>query len=441
MQLLFKKIIPGFVLLVVLFGSTLAVPVTSLANSDEIENLTAQIQEKRKQLEKLDAEIAAQRKLLSETSGQATNLQAKINSLEASRKKILTEIKSTETQIKKAELTINKLDLEITDKQKLVDTHSEGIAESIRRTNTIENKSLVERFLSSESFSNFWTDLEQNLTIQSVFNSAIDYLLSISAELRETKAQKDTERAELAQYKKELDGQVDAMAQTKAEQQDILLKTKNKEAEYKKLLAQKESQKKAFEDEMLDIESKIKILIDPNSYPSAKRGIFSWPLDSVVITQQFGGSQFAKNNPGIYGRAFHPGTDFGISVGTKIKSIGSGKVRSSGNTDAYPGCYAWGKWILIDHTNGISSLYAHLSSILVSPGDEVSEGDVIALSGNTGVTTGPHLHLTLYASQGVKVGKYGAYKPGASGCAATDASGPFADFNAYLDPMNYLPNL
>jgi len=441
MELLFKKRILGFVLLGFLFIPTLIIPITSLADSEEIENLTAQIQEKRKQLEKLDAEIAAQKKILSETSGQATTLQSKINSLEASRKKIISEIKSTETQIQKAELTINKLDLEITDKQKIVDEHSAGIAESIRKTNALENRSLVERFLSSESFSNFWTDLEQNLTIQSTFQGAIDYLLSISAELRETKAQKAAEKAELAQYKKELDGQVDAVAQTKAEQQSILSITKNKEAEYKKLLAEKEAQKKAFEDEMLDIESKIKILIDPNSYTAPKRGVFIWPLDSIIITQQFGGSQFAKTNPGIYGRAFHPGTDFGISIGTKVKSIGPGTVRGTGNTDAYPGCYAWGKWILIDHTNGISSLYAHLSSVLVSPGDTLSEGDVIALSGNTGVTTGPHLHLTLYATQGVKIGKYGAYKPGAAGCAATEATGPFADLDAYLDPMTYLPSL
>ena len=130
-----------------------------------------------------------------------------------------------------------------------------------------------------------------------------------------------------------------------------------------------------------------------------------------------------------------------MAVGTKIKSVSSGTVRDFGNTDAYPGCYAWGKWVLIDHDNGLSSLYAHLSSILVSRGQRIEAGEVIALSGNTGVSTGPHLHLTIYASQGVKVGKYGTYKPGGSGCAATDATGPFADINAYLDPMNYLPSL
>lgn len=436
MKLLRNKRICAFILI-----AFLTVPFVTYADTEEIENLTEQIQEKRKELERLDAEIAEQRKLLSETSGQATTLQSKINSLEASRKKIITEIKTTEVQIEKAELTINKLDLEIVDKQKLVDDHSAGIAESIRRTNALETKNTVELFLSSENFSDFWTDFEQTVAIQNKFQSEIDYLLSMSAELRETKAQKAAEKAQLAQYKKELDGQADAVAQTKSEQQSILTVTKNKEAEYQKLLEEKQAQRKAFEQEVLDIESKIKLLIDPNSYPSAQRGIFSWPLDSIIVTQQFGGSQFAKTNPGIYGRAFHPGTDFGASIGTKVKTISSGTVKGIGNTDAYPGCYAWGKWILIEHDNGISSLYAHLSSILVSPGDSVSAGDVIALSGNTGVTTGPHLHLTLYASQGVKIGRYGDYKPGGTGCSATDATGPFADLDAYLDPMSYLPSL
>jgi murein DD-endopeptidase MepM/ murein hydrolase activator NlpD len=436
MKIFNKKKYFGFFLFAILL-----IPLISFADKKEIENLTQQIQEKRERLEKLDAEIAAQRKLLSETSGQATTLQSKINSLEAGRKKIITEISATETQIKKAELTINKLDLEITDKQKLVDYHSAGIGQSVRRLNALENKSLVEKFLSSEDFSDFWTELEQNLAIQKTFQNEIDYLLSLSAELRETKDQKNKEKAELAKYKKELGGQADAVAQTKAEQQSILSVTKNKEAEYQKLLKEKESQKKAFEQEVLDIESKIKFLIDPNSFPSAKRGVFSWPVDNIIVTQQFGGSQFAKNNPGIYGRAFHPGTDFGVSVGTKVKSIGPGTVKGFGNTDAFPGCYAWGKWLLIEHDNGISSLYAHLSSILVNTGDRVATVDAIALSGNTGISTGPHLHLTLYASQGVKIGRYGDYKPGASGCAATGATGPFADLNAYLDPMSYLPSL
>jgi len=418
--------------------SLFIIPTIIEARNDEVDELTEQIGNKRKELERLDAEIAAQRKLLNETSGQATNLQSKINSLEASRKKILTEIKQTETQIQKAELTINKLDIEISEKQKLVNEHTAGIAESIRNINEIESVSVIEKFLSSKKFSDFWTDFENTLNIQNRFSNEIKELLNLSDELRGIQSDKQVEKTELAKYKKELSGQAEAVQSTKSEQQTILQQTKNKEAEYQRLLAEKEAQKRAFEQEVLDIESKIKYIIDPKSYPTAKTGIFGWPVDNIIITQQFGGSQFAKNNPGIYGRAFHPGTDFGVPIGTKVKTIGSGTVKGSGNTDAYPGCRAWGKWVLIEHDNGISSLYAHLSSILVSDGQRVNIGEVIALSGNTGISTGPHLHLTLYASQGVKIGRYGDYKSG-SGCAATGATGPFADLAAYLDPITYLP--
>jgi murein DD-endopeptidase MepM/ murein hydrolase activator NlpD len=77
----------------------------------------------------------------------------------------------------------------------------------------------------------------------------------------------------------------------------------------------------------------------------------------------------------------------------------------------------------------------------VKPGQRVERSEVIALSGNTGISTGPHLHLSLYATQGVRIGAYGAYGRGGGGCSATNATGPFADLEAYLDPMTYLPNL
>jgi murein DD-endopeptidase MepM/ murein hydrolase activator NlpD len=236
-----------------------------------------------------------------------------------------------------------------------------------------------------------------------------------------------------------LAGQKESVESTKKEKDVLLSVTKNKESEYKAVLAEKERQRKEFLDTLVDIESKLNLLIDPNSFPTAKKGIISWPLDKVIVTQKFGGTQFAKQNPGIYSRPYHPGLDMGIPIGTEVKSVSSGTVKGTGNTDAYPGCYAWGRWVLIQHDNGLSSLYAHLSSIMVSSGQKVITGDVIGLSGNSGVSTGPHLHLGLYASQGVFIAKYGAQKPSGVGCSATDAYGVFADQDAYLDPETYLP--
>jgi murein DD-endopeptidase MepM/ murein hydrolase activator NlpD len=114
----------------------------------------------------------------------------------------------------------------------------------------------------------------------------------------------------------------------------------------------------------------------------------------------------------------------------------SGTVRATGNTDAVPGCYSWGKWTLIDHANGLSTLYAHQSAINVSPGQSVSTGEVIGYVGSTGFSTGPHLHFTVYAKEGVSVRKFNEIKTVTS---CGPASTPVAAVDAYIDPMLYLP--
>jgi murein DD-endopeptidase MepM/ murein hydrolase activator NlpD len=419
----------------------LSVPfVFAEGNSSQIKELNSQIDDKRDELEKLDAEIARQRALVQSASGRATNLQSKINELEYTRSALVTDISETETQIEKAELTLSKLDIEIGNSEFLISKNSGALAESIRKINTLKSTSLIEKLLGYESMADFWNDFEQTEKIQKRLSYEVDTLRDLNEELREKQLNKIEEKSELSQYKTELASEREAVESTKQEQSVLLTKTKSEEAAYQRLLQENLRKKREFEEELLEIESKLNLLIDPDSYPDARRGLIDWPLNSIYITQQFGGTAFAKNNPGVYGRPFHPGVDFGIQTGSAVKSVYDGKIVGFGNTDAYPGCNAWGKWILVEHTNGLSSLYAHLSSISVSNGQSVKRGQTIGLSGNTGISTGPHLHFSLYASQGVQVGKYNQYK-GGSGCGATNATGVFADLDAYLDPMDYLPSL
>ena len=113
----------------------------------------------------------------------------------------------------------------------------------------------------------------------------------------------------------------------------------------------------------------------------------------------------------------------------------SGTVTGTGNTDIYRGCYSYGKWVLIKHSNGLSTLYAHLSHIAVQDGATVSRGDVIGNSGNTGYSTGPHLHFSVYVSDAVQLKRLGDVK---QKTACANAVIPVASLNAYLDPLEYL---
>ena len=89
-------------------------------------------------------------------------------------------------------------------------------------------------------------------------------------------------------------------------------------------------------------------------------------------------------------RSFHTGTDMACPTGTPILAAMSGKVVKTGQTRVY------GNYVIIDHGNGYQTLYAHMSKIIASKGQWVSQGTRIGLVGSTGYSTGPHLHFTVY---------------------------------------------
>ena len=110
---------------------------------------------------------------------------------------------------------------------------------------------------------------------------------------------------------------------------------------------------------------------------------FVKPLKKARITSRFD----YRVNP-VTGRyVFHTGMDLGAASGSDIMAMKSGKVVSA----RYNGGY--GNVVIIEHADGIRTLYAHCSKLLVKSGEKVSKGQVIALVGSTGNSTGPHLHI------------------------------------------------
>jgi len=118
----------------------------------------------------------------------------------------------------------------------------------------------------------------------------------------------------------------------------------------------------------------------PMTSPSAAGLI--WPV-SGTITSGFG----ARSSPGGIGTTYHEGIDIAVPEGTPVRAAASGTVIMA----SYNGGY--GNYTCVDHGSGLSTCYAHQSSFAVSSGQSVSQGDVIGYSGNTGSSTGPHLHF------------------------------------------------
>ena len=124
---------------------------------------------------------------------------------------------------------------------------------------------------------------------------------------------------------------------------------------------------------------------DSNTGPNPGTGkISARPVaNSFRITSTFG----MRVHPVTGKKRMHKGVDFGTPVGTSVTSAGDGKVVKAGTGNGY------GNVVYIDHGNGVTTRYAHLSSFTVKPGDNVKAGQEIAKSGNSGLGTGPHLHF------------------------------------------------
>ncbi|MCX7619576.1 MAG: M23 family metallopeptidase, partial [Acidimicrobiales bacterium] len=121
--------------------------------------------------------------------------------------------------------------------------------------------------------------------------------------------------------------------------------------------------------------------------PAITTGVFLMPVKGARLTSLYG----YRVHP-LYGAyAFHPGIDLALAQGEPIRAAMDGEVvMAEFNTGGY------GNMVVIDHGNALGTLYAHASVLLVSPGQRVRRGDVIALVGSTGYSTGPHLHFEAY---------------------------------------------
>lgn len=407
------------------------------AQSNEISKLQENITNHGKQLAEIEKEIAKYEAELKEVGSEKKSLQTAINQLNLERKKIQADLAKTENLISSTDLEINKLTLEISRTEKDIATNESGVAEIIRSEYEADGNTIIELLLNNAKLSDFWATLEAQETVRRSLIRKVTNLNNLKQELSTKQLASADKRTDLVTLKGQYGDQNSVLTNTVAERNELLVATKNEEKKYQQILSEKQKVREQIIKDLRDYEAKLQFILDPNTIPPPGTPVFAWPLTKVIITQLFGGTEFAKQNSSVYaGRAYHPGIDIGTPRGTPIHAPLTGTVRATGNTDLVPGCYSWGKWTLIDHANGLSTLYAHQDVISVTAGQKVSTGDVIGYSGNTGYSTGPHLHFTVYAKSGVTVRKFNEIKTVTS---CGPASTPVAATDAYIDPMLYLP--
>lgn len=419
--------------------------------------LQAQIDAHNLDIANLQADIAKYQQQLETVGKKKNTLQSTISGLTISEKQLQSKIAVNENKIASANLRIQELSLSIGDKEALMNSDKVAISKTLRSINESEAIPFVAQLIGANSFTEAWKSVDEAGQLNRALSSHITDLKTVRTVLSNNRDAIATQKTLLISLADDLATQKRSVEASKSAQQTLLSQTQNQESKYQQLLLDKKTAEQAFQDQLVALQSQLNLIVHPGSLPKVGTGILSWPFSASLmrgcaqqsdyfgnpycITQYFGNTPFATANAQVYNGHGHNGIDIGVPIGTPVLAALSGTILDTGNTDAvYDSsgnqCYSFGKWVMIDHGNGLNTMYAHLSEIDVSRGESVATGQLLGLSGMTGYATGPHLHFGVYATEGTKIMTLRQFRGVTWGCA--DAKMPVATLDAYLNPLSYL---
>ena len=337
-------------------------------------------------------------------------LQSQLNSLEYSQKTTLEKKEVLDEQVELTEENIANLEEQITAYEALIAEKEEEIAQlqekekeqwatyemRIRAMEENGKVSYFEILFSANSFSDLLARISDIGEImqydEQVYQDIVDTRQATEdakASLEEAKAAMEESKAELEAEKAELEQQV-------AESAALLEQIESDMDEYQRLYEEAQAEENNIQSEIdkmvKELEERAKAEEEARKNGSSSgsgssviaTGTFIWPAPaSNIITSVYG----TRLHPIYHTYRTHNGIDIGASYGTNVLAADSGTVITSQYSSSY------GNYIVLYHSNGTTTLYAHMSQRLVSVGQTVSQGDVIGLVGSTGNSTGPHLHF------------------------------------------------
>lgn len=402
MKKIYIKLITILTVIVVVLN-LLSTSYAASSFSSQKNELNKKIQETKENLNDVNSQKKESQEKVNDLSGQINSYESQISSLEG-------EIASKTKEANEMQKKLDELEIEREKNQNLLDerlitlyeagevSYLDMLLSSSDLTEFISSYYMIETLTAAdkELIQKLEDDKKQIAEMQEKINASLNEietnktkLESVKKELNKAKNKEETKVEELTEQSHDLESDVKAYEKKMKE-----LDAKEKEQERALQKKYEEAKKKAEEQNNS---------AGSNSGSNSGGGVsskgFIRPVKSGKITAEM------YYSSGKY----HGAVDFGVSVGTPVYAAADGIVVTStwGGSDSY------GYYVKIKHYNGYYTLYAHASSLVAKVGQEVKQGDLIMYSGNTGNSTGPHLHYEVRKSPG--------------------------GYNDRVNPMNFLP--
>lgn len=294
------------------------------------------------------------------------------------------QIRNVEAQISTYETLITQTEAELAKAQEKEEAQYELFCSRVRdmeKRGTVSYWSVLFR---ATSFTDLLGRLDIINEIMDADQAVIDELKALQEEIETKKTELETSKkeseaakADLVTKKNDLDVQ-----RTKANQ--LVQEIESNESEYQSTLDAIEAEEESIQKKIVQLSQQL--AAQNGSSSSAALGGYIWPVSSRRITSPFG-----NRNTGIAGASTnHKGVDIGgVYYTSQVHAAKAGTVIISTYSSSY------GNYVVVSHGSGNTTLYAHMSSRSVSVGDYVNQGDVLGITGSTGISSGPHLHFEI----------------------------------------------
>lgn len=361
-----------------------------------------EIDKTRGKIKELENQKSNYQNLINEKQKQALNLENQIKLLEEQIAKAKINIEITQAKIKEINLEIKKVEQEITDTEKRIATHKERIAEFIRIINKNDNQGYLETILTENNISNFFNQLQYLEKLENDLQLSLDDIQNLKQKLVLEKSNLNAKKEKLKILETQLTDEKNRLQEQQATKNIILTETKNSERKFQQLLSQARLEHEQANVDIKNLEERIRKELERRKEWGEKTAgdtaTLSWPVPSKEIVAYFHDPDYPYRkwigeHSAIDIRTLKDG---GVpSNGIPVRAAASGYVARTkdGGATGY-------SYIMLIHNNGISTVYGHISQILVQEDTYVARGQVIGLSGGMPGTpgagrfsTGPHLHF------------------------------------------------
>ncbi len=435
------------VLAVILVIATMLSIVTPLF-ADEIDDLERLQSELEAEAERAQELVNASAEELAEAQALVDAAQAEMDEINDQIQEVGKRIIALNEKIKENEVKLVETEAELAQAREDLKVYYAALKSRIQMMYESDRSSYLEILLNASSISEFFSKLEYISQVVEYDNNIMENLNACREKIQLTKEAIEDTKAQLEADREEEQKEQDDLLVVLTEKQEVMAGLEANRLAHELLLANHQSALDGFLNEWYNAEARIDQIeeeerleqerleqerleqeknnqtgdgytepdgdeeyYDPSTapepgvsgdesdraldygwatWPGIGSGVLSWPVDCGVLSSLYG----PRIHPITGEYKNHGGIDFCAGFGQNIYAAGSGTVIEANSTDDWGGGY--GYYVMIQHDNGLVTLYAHCTSITVTEGEYVSSGQTIGYVGSTGLSTGPHLHFEVY---------------------------------------------